>query len=243
MRPLGSSLAVLLVTMGVSTGASADDRRDCEGRSYELRIAACTQILSANPADFSALANRGIGYRGTGEYDRALADLEAAMRINPRSAGLYLERGHARAGKGHHTAAIVDFNEALRRDPSLMVAYFARAMAYEDTGQQERAKVDLSEAMRRAPEMVAALYMQRGYALKKSRDFDKAIAAFDKTIDLNPNWLSAYFGRGASHEEKGDRELAAADYRKTLEFKATTELERQRLQSAREQLEKLSRGS
>jgi len=244
MRPLGSTLAASVIFVS-ATGALANDQQDCQATGNELSIAACTRILAANPADFGALANRGVSYRATGDYDRALADFDAAMRLNSDSAvsaGLFLERGLAHDGKGNHTAAIGDFDEALRRNPSLMVAYFARAMALEDIGQPERAKVDLSEAMRRNREMVAALYMQRGYVLKRSRDFDKAIAAFDKAIYLNPNWPSAYFGRGASYEEQGNREQAVADYLMTLEFRARTELERQRQQSAREQLEKLSRG-
>jgi tetratricopeptide (TPR) repeat protein len=86
--------------------------------------------------------------------------------------------------------------------------------------------------------MVAALDMQRGNALRSAHQYDEAIVAFDKAIDLNPNWPLAYFGRGASYAEKGDWKLAAADYRKCLEFKATTELVQQRQQLAREQLEK-----
>lgn len=88
--------------------------------------------------------------------------------------------------------------------------------------------------------MVAALYMQRGYELRRAHQFDEAIVAFDKAIDLNPNWPLAYFGRGASYQEKGESKLAAANYEKCLEFNATTELVRQKQQLAREQLEKLA---
>src|SRR6516165_1310914 len=95
MRPLGSTLAASVIFVS-ATGALANDQQDCQATGNELSIAACTRILAANPADFGALANRGVSYRATGDYDRALADFDAAMRLNSDSAvsaGLFLERG------------------------------------------------------------------------------------------------------------------------------------------------------
>ena len=157
------------------------------------------------------------------------------MPVSTWSAGLIF------AGKSQNAPAIRDFDEALRRDASLIVAYFARAMAYEDIGQPERARVDLNAALDRDVRMVAALYMDRGYTLTRASDFGRAIASFDKSIEIYPNWPSAFFGRAQAHQAKGDRELAVADYRKTVQLHATSEPDRQKQQSAREQLAKLSR--
>lgn len=135
----------------------------------------------------------------------------------------------------------MDFSEAVRRDSRLIVvAYFGRAAAYEASGQAELAKADLVRAIKGDRVLVAALYMHRGDVLRSAHQYDKAIVAFDKSIDLNSNFALAYFGRGASYEEEGNLKLAAADYQKCLEFKASTELVRQRQQLAREQLEKLN---
>jgi tetratricopeptide (TPR) repeat protein len=242
MRSLVSTFVPLIVLAGLSTPAAADDRQDCARASTEARIAACTRILSSNPADFNALANRGIAYRVNGDYDRALADTNAAMRVNANFAGLYLERGLAYEGRGDHERAIADLTEAIRRDGTLVSAYFGRAMAYEAVGDRDRAGADLDEAMRLDRNLVAGLYIQRGYAAKAARDYDKAIAAFDRAIELNGRWLITYFGRGASYEGRGDIERAVHDYHKTLEFEAKTALEQQRQQEAREHLDTLSRG-
>ena len=241
-KPTGMRAAILaaVVALGLPSIAVADDDHDCAQGSLEVRIVACTNVLTSNPSSFYALANRGIAFNGTGEYRSALADLNEAFqhaRVGDL-AGLYLERGSAHEGLGNHKLAIADFNEAIRRNPSLIVAYFGRAMAYEATGQGELATADLDKAIELDRKMVGALYMQRGYALRSTHQYDKAIVAFNKTIDINPNWPLAYFGRGASYEEKGDWNLAAADYQKCLEFKDSTELVRQRQKQAREQLEK-----
>jgi tetratricopeptide (TPR) repeat protein len=231
------ALATLLTPLSALPSAAADLRKDCQSG----QIAACTQILQSNPSDINALANRGIRFRGIGEYDRAVADLNAAVRLDPRIAGLYLERGLAYEAKDEHLLAIADFSEAIRRDPALVQAHFGRAMAYEAGGQRELSMADLNNATRLDQNMVAALHMQRGYELRTARQYDKAISAFDRAIDVGSDWPLAYFGRGASFDDKGDSERAAADYRRTIELNAKTELERQRQQEARERLGRLSR--
>jgi tetratricopeptide (TPR) repeat protein len=118
---LATAAAILLVSLGAPAAVAADSRTDCRTGGPEVRIAACTQILQSNPSDFNALANRGVGFRMTGEYDRAVADFNQAMRLDPKNvAGLSLERGLAYAGSGDSQMAITDLSEALRRDSSLV---------------------------------------------------------------------------------------------------------------------------
>ena len=230
------AFAALLIPLAVPASAAVDLRKDCEAG----QVAACTQILQSNPTDFSALANRGIGFRLTGQYDLAVADFDAAVRVNPTTAGLYVERGLAREAKGEHVLAVLDFGRAIGRDPTLVQAHFGRAMAYEAIGQFELSIADINDAMRLNRNMVAALYMQRGYELRAKRQSDEAITAFDRAIEINSDWLLAYFGRGTSFDDKGDSGRAAADYRKCIEFNAKTDLERQRQQEAGERLKKVN---
>jgi tetratricopeptide (TPR) repeat protein len=240
MRPLQNlsrrSLTGLLILFSVSPCVAADLRQDCRSGHVD----SCTQILQSNPADFNALANRGVGLRVRGEYDRAIADFDAAVGINPGIAGLYLERGLAYEAKGEHLPAIRDFSEAIERGPKLVQAYFGRAIAYQANGQRDLSIVDMDNAMRLDRNLVAGLQMQRGYELRAIRQYDEAIAAFDRTIEINPGWPLAWFGRAGSLDEKGDSEGAAADYRKCLELPAKTDLERQRQAEARERLDKLA---
>jgi tetratricopeptide (TPR) repeat protein len=218
----------------------ADDKLDCQATGNERGIAACSRILADDPGNFYALANRGITHRVIGDYQRALADLNTALQINPNChGGFYLERGLALDGNGDHRAAVMDFDEALKRDSTLIQAYFGRAMSLQAIGRHDLAEVDLREALRRDPIIVAAFYVERGYALTKSRNFGGAIAAFDQAINISPDWISAYFGRGAAHERNGDRDHALADYRRALDFSAKNQLEIERQQFARERIEKM----
>ena len=191
MRNLSSgavrdALALFLALMGVLPSTAADVRKDCQSG----RILACTEILQSNPSDITALANRGIGFRASGQYEQAIADLSAAVRLAPRLAGLYLERGLSYQTRGESASAITDFSEAsLRLQRPLVQAHFARAMAYED-GQLQLSAADLSDAIRLDRNLVSALYMQRGYGLRTAHQFDKAVSAFDRSIEINAGWNS-----------------------------------------------------
>jgi hypothetical protein len=67
-----------------------------------------------NPSDISALGNRGIGFRVIGEYDRAVADLNAAVGLDPRIAGL------------HRATPLWDGLNCARRSPASAAARAAR---------------------------------------------------------------------------------------------------------------------
>jgi tetratricopeptide (TPR) repeat protein len=239
MRPLQilsrRSLTALLILFSVSPCAAADVRKDCQSG----RVDSCTQILESNPEDFNALGNRAIGLRLSGQYDRAIADFDAAVRINPNIAGLYLERGLAYDAKGEHLPAIRDFSEAIERGPTLVQAHFGRAIAYQANGQRDLSIVDMNNAMKLDRNLVAGLHMQRGNELRAIRQYEESIAAFDRTIEINAGWPLAWCGRAASFDAKGDSERAAADYRKCIELPEKSDLERQRQREARERLDKL----
>ena len=151
-----------------------------------------------------------------------------------------MSKGSAYEAEGEHLLAITDFSKAIQRNATLVQAHFGRAMAHEAAGQRELSVADLNNATRLDRNMVAALHMQQGYKLRTARQYDQAIAAFDRAIDINSSWPLAYFGRAASFDDKGDSRRAAADYRACTALSAKTSLERQRQQEALARLDKLS---
>jgi tetratricopeptide (TPR) repeat protein len=60
--------------------------------------------------------------------------------------------------------------------------------------------------------------LDQAYAAHDSGDFDGAIAAFDRAIELDPASAEAYANRGVSWSEQGKHQRALADYNKALEI-------------------------
>src|SRR5262245_39755134 len=64
-----------------------------------------------------AYAARGAAYWGKGDFDRAIADCDEAIRLAPKYAWAYHTRGNAYRMKGDFDRAIADASEAIRLDP------------------------------------------------------------------------------------------------------------------------------
>ncbi len=50
------------------------------------------------------------------------------------------------------------------------------------------------------------------------KDYDKAISDYNKAIELNPNFDTAYNNRGFAYDEKGEYDKAISDYNKAIEI-------------------------
>ena len=64
------------------------------------------------------LHDRGNALRDAGQYDRALADYETALKLAPTDAWLLVDRGRTFTKMGRFEAAKSDLDNALRLDPS-----------------------------------------------------------------------------------------------------------------------------
>ncbi len=62
----------------------------------------------------------------------------------------------------------------------------------------------------------AAFY--KGFIRWKEGNFDAAIKAYSKSIDLNPHFIPAYSNRAAAYGRKGDHDLAIQDHNKVIEL-------------------------
>lgn len=63
-------------------------------------------------------------------------------------------------------------------------------------------------------------YFYLGFAYDELGNYDQAVKAYDKAIELGPNDQSAYLNRGNSYGELGEHERAIEDYDKAIEIKS-----------------------
>src|SRR6266536_1024347 len=64
----------------------------------------------------------------------------------------------------------------------------------------------------------AAAYANRGIAELKSSDWDRAIADFNRALQVDPKLAPAYANRGLARARKGDLDGAIADYNRALQL-------------------------
>jgi rhomboid protease GluP len=119
-------------------------------------VGAALVVLAAlavpEPASRAATyVRQGAACFDSGEYDKAIAACNEAIRLDPSLADAYAVRGAAYAKKRQFDRAIDDCTEAIRLDPDLAIAYYYRGRAYVYEGETEKAKQDLEKARQMEP--------------------------------------------------------------------------------------------
>ena len=89
------------------------------------------------------------------------------------------------------------------------------ALAYMRQGNLEAAIAELRTASRDAPEDTAIWYTL-GNAYLQSRNWSRAVAAFETRLSLRSDWPEATFNLALASERSGDTEETVAAYRRFL---------------------------
>jgi tetratricopeptide (TPR) repeat protein len=132
-------------------------------------------------------------------------------------------RGSARAALGEQVMAGIDYREALRHYDSVIdpkspdaLALFRRGVARDGAGQTDQALNDFDAAIRTAPDEPRA-YFERGVLLAgRKRAYDRAIADFNRALELEPRNIEALVRRGDAYGQIGDYGRGLADLNRAI---------------------------
>lgn len=185
----------------------------------DLAIQYCTRAIESGRiagADLARLHfSRGVEWVAKNDFDRAIADYDATIRLAPNFADAFYNRGNAWANKGEPDRAISDYEAAIRLNPKDVAPYVGRAVELTLKGDYARAVSDYDAALRMDPKSDDA-YFGRGRARFYSGDYQRAIADFQEAMKLEPNgyapiwiYLARKKGGVAAPEEALDSETRA----------------------------------
>jgi tetratricopeptide (TPR) repeat protein len=181
---------------------------------YSKAIDQITRELKGHP-NAQAYLSRGKLWEARSEFDKAIADYSAAIKLDPTNEFIYNSRGNAWRSKGEYDKAIADHSEAIRLDPKYALAYNNRGTAWQYKQDEDKALADYNEAIRLDPNDGAA-YTNRGFILRDRGEYDGAVADLDNAIRLEPNDAVAYYHRGLVWRDKGEYGKAIADYSEAI---------------------------
>jgi tetratricopeptide (TPR) repeat protein len=169
------------------------------------------QRIRANNRDAVALAYRGRAWKEEGDWERALDDLDDAIRLDPGRSAWFRNRGLVYDELREYDQAIRDYDQAIRLDPRDALTYNHRGVAYKAKRDYDQAIRDYSAALHLDAKWSDA-YFNRGNAYKARKEFDQAIGDYGEAIRLDPKWSDAYFNRANAYRAKKAYDLAARDY-------------------------------
>ena len=187
---LAGLAAFLLVAWTETAQAdfSQEIRRCDSGDAHpDIRIVACTRNIQSGRFVGQNLAvaftNRGLAHKSKGQWDRAIADYDEAIRLKPDFVFAFHNRGNAYYYKGQLDRAIADFSEAIRLKPGLAEAFGNRGNVYRKKGQFDRAIKDYDRAINLKPDG-AQVFADRGLAYERKGEQNHALKDFKKAYAL-----------------------------------------------------------
>jgi tetratricopeptide (TPR) repeat protein len=207
LRALASHQAAVLTRAGAANSETGEPWLRAEAQ-FQLDAAEddfdkALGLLEKRPADevrYQALVNRGLLWLERKEWDRAVADLEAAIGLNGSRYLAYEALAQVRWRQDQPNQAIAQFSRAIALRPDWAPLYRARAdveLARKDPtpDQQARALEDLERAIRlSAPEdpVRARDYTTRGRVLHRQGRDPEALAACEDALRVVPYYADAH---------------------------------------------------
>jgi tetratricopeptide (TPR) repeat protein len=156
-----------------------------------------------------------------GDFDRAIAVLDDAVRIFPKDPAAYNERSQVYTEKGDYNQALSDINRALvlaNNDPYRASSYNGRAGILKQMGELEKSVADYDVAIRLVPKN-PKYYANRGDAWRRAGNLERALQDQDRAIELYAGGPGIALGlvlRGETLRYMGDYDRALSDFNQAI---------------------------
>jgi tetratricopeptide (TPR) repeat protein len=198
---------------------------------FDGKIREYSEALRINPKHPEAFYKRCCAYCAKGQLDHAFKDCDDMIALNPDDANAFYVRGRMFMFRAEDNIFMGgDEDLAMRYDRA--VADYGRAVtdltqAVDLKPGEGSYREDLEEALRKKEETIKGkepeVLHDRGIKCIKRRDYDQAIEAFTRLIQLEQNSARRYSNRAYAYGAKGDYDKAIADYTQAIKLSPENE--------------------
>jgi len=172
-----------------------------------------------------------------GDFDQAITELRAAIKLEPRSARAYSGLGLALRGQRNLPESTAAYQEAIRLDPDLIDAHNGLAVVLANQGNLNDAVTEFREIIRIDPDSAIGYY-NLSYALADlDRDVESA-AALREVVRINPNHYNARFNLGELFRLEGKYDESVKQFREYLRLAPDAPQNRRNIERAKGYIQK-----
>ncbi len=192
-----------------------NDQTDLAITNYRAALVQNPKNTRASEGLSNALTAKGIDVAGDTNNEAAIALFEEAVKYDKQNDVAYAKAGAIYA-KGKNNKAALNYEKALAINPAYTMLYPPLGVAYLDNGEIAKAESTLQKAGAAGIGTAETRYLN-GVILFKQNKNAEALAAFDRTLELDGNFASAHYYRGQTLDRMERPDDAIAAYKKTLE--------------------------
>lgn len=202
---------------------------------FERCVATATAAIEKCSVDASCFVVRARGYQGLGDYKSALDDSKTALTLNPQSIDIHSISAFSNYVMGAYSESLKAYSAMIERFPVqesyTAWAYAGRADVHSAQGNYRQAIEDATRCLDLGPcdEHQVWARLTRAEGLRRTKEFDKALADLDFVIDTG-KWIQhALFLKGTIYSARGNSEEAARLYNRALHHGELTTRQRARI--------------
>ncbi len=144
------------------------------------------------------------------DYERIKEACQKVLAIDENNAEAYYFYAQAHIGTGHPEEAITLLAKAIDAEPQYGEAYLLRGETLLKMRMLEEAAKDADYLLEHGSENEDVLLLKARIEKLNNRN-EEAISYYGKAIDVNPFCMAAYWERGATKKETGDKIGAEED--------------------------------
>ena len=190
----------------------------------DAAIAAYRDALKNDPKNVQALeglsdalTTKGIEAAGSTNSESGVAFLEEAGKLDPKNSVAFAKLGEVYTSGGQTELGIANYEKALAIDPTLTDLYVPLGLGYIKTGNIAKAEFYASKSDAAGAGSADANFLRGVVAYKENRNAD-ALASFQKTLTIDPNYSSASYYEAATYDRLNQGNESIATYKKTVEI-------------------------
>ncbi|HUU39656.1 MAG TPA: tetratricopeptide repeat protein, partial [Desulfatiglandales bacterium] len=159
------------------------------------------------------------------DYEKAVTSFKKAIELEPENLEFQYHLGLTYSAMQKQEDALKVFESIVDKEPvRFLKACFDIAAIYASQGKHREAIDALSFAEDIEP-TEARIYLEKGYAYQKLKDYGMAIENFNKAKDFNPSMLQvAYYNIAAVYAESEDFDKAEEMFAKAIEVDRDTSI-------------------
>jgi tetratricopeptide (TPR) repeat protein len=164
------------------------------------------QIQSHRDIAFAYLM-RGVVRYEADDLDRAVLDLDAALRIDAKYVPALIERAYLWQWRNRLDEALADVSKAIELDPRNSYAFVERGVFEYNRREYDKAERDFQTAIDMGSR-TAVIYIARGMIFLKKHDPNKAYSEFKRALEIDARHPDVYAGIASMYLMQGKTDKA-----------------------------------
>ncbi len=175
------------------------------------------EALRLDPKSSRAHFNLAVIAYENGDIDEAIAGYRRAIDSEPQYAAAHNNLGYALELRGELDEAILHYRKALEIEPIYASAQQNLSRALQKNGEPQGFAADT--ARQTTPEeRQRDAFFDAGLIMSKKGLVDQAIVAYQKALEIDPNYVNARNNLGSLYEKKGELDAAMLEFERLIEI-------------------------